>query len=136
MDELLAEQLEWLLSCNLQGNRLAHHLLIISGCLAGTVLPEHISRQMAALSRQVMLQEMFDSLINSFNQLAKIPLRTKTETNSPDASANPELAGLIGQIQDARQQLLQCDPVNYAELIAWIAGQAREQKLWAKGRRR
>ena len=136
MDELLADQLEWLLSCNLQGNRLAHHLLIISGCLAGTVLPEHISRQMAALSRQVMLQEMFDSLINAFNQLAKIPLRTKTETNLPDASANPELAGLISQIQDARQQLLQCDPVNYAELIAWIAGQAREQKLWVKGRRR
>ena len=139
MDELLTDQLEWLLSCNLQGNRLAHHLLVISGCLAGTVLPEHISRQMAVLSRQVMLQEMFDSLINSFNQLAKVPLRTrpeKAEIGTPDTSANPDLAGLIDQIQDARQQLLQCDPVNFAELIAWIAGQAREQKLWGKARRR
>lgn len=71
MDDLLAEQLEWLLSCNLQGNRLAHHLLVITGCLADTTLPEHISRQMAALSRQVMLQEMFDSLINSVNRFPK-----------------------------------------------------------------
>lgn len=136
MDDLLAEQLEWLLSCNLQGNRLARHLLIISGCLADTALPEHISRQMAALSRQVMLQEMFDTLVNTLNQFAKLPPRIKTETTSSDALGNAELAGLIDQIQDARQQLLQCDPVNYAELIAWIAGQARERKLWSKGRRR
>ena len=78
MDDLLAEQLEWLLSCNLQGNRLAHHLLVIAGCLADTTLPEHISRQMAALSRQVMLQEMFDSLINSVNQFSKIPAHKRS----------------------------------------------------------
>ena len=136
MDELLADQLEWLLSCNLQGNRLAHHLLIISGCLANTVLPEHISKQMAALSRQVMLQELFDTLVHSFDSYSKSQPRTKPEATSSEPSNAVELTGLIDQIQDARLQLMQCEPVNYAELIAWIANQAKEKKLWGKARRR
>ena len=136
MDELLADQIEWLLSCNFQGNRLAHHLIIISGCLAGNGLPEHISQQMAALSRQVLLQEMFDSLINSLNQFSKSSPQTKPAPSSTNESANVDLTKLIEQIGDARQQLLQCNPVNYAELVAWIASQARERKLWSKARRR
>jgi hypothetical protein len=136
MDELLTDQLEWLLSCNLQGNRLAHHLLIVSGCLAGTALPEHISRQMITLSRQVMLQETFDTLVNSLNQFAKMVPRSKTEIAAPDTLAHNEMSGLVEQIRDARLQLLSLDPINYAELIAWIASQARDQKLWTKGRRR
>ena len=136
MDDLLAEQLEWLLSCNLQGNRLAHHLLVITGCLADATLPEHISRQMAALSRQVMLQDMFDSLINSVNQFSKIPVRPRAENTSTDTYSNIMVTGLIDQIQDARQQLLQCDAVNHAELIAWIITQAKEKKLLGRGRRR
>lgn len=136
MDELLTDQLEWLLSCNLQGNRLAHHLLIVSGCLAGTALPEHISRQMVTLSRQVMLQETFDTLVNSLNQFAKMLPRSKTEAASTDTLVHNEMSGLVEQIRDARLQLLALDPINYAELIAWIASQARDQKLWTKGRRR
>jgi hypothetical protein len=68
---------------------------------------------------------MFDTLVNSLNQFSKIPPRAKTEGASSEEHSRPELAGLIVQIQDARQQLVQCDPVNYAEVIAWIAGQAR-----------
>ena len=136
MDELLADQLEWLLSCNLQGNRLAHHLLIISGCLADTVLPEHISKQMATLSRQVMLQELFDTLVHSFDSYSKNLPRTKPEATSSEPSNAIELTGLIDLIQDARLQLMQCDPTNYAELIAWIVNQAKEKKLWGKTRRR
>jgi hypothetical protein len=135
MDELLTEQLEWLLSCNLQGNRLAHHILIISGCLADTALPEHISRQMITISRQVMLQETFDTLVNSLNQFAKMTPRSATAT-AADTLANIELSGLVEQVKDARLQLLALDPINYAELIAWITSRARDQKLWAKGRRR
>lgn len=136
MDDLLTDQLEWLFSCNLQGNRLAHHLLVITGCLADSALPEHISRQMAVLSRQVKLQEMFDTLVNSFNQFAKMPHRIKTEAIGFDGYGSNELAGLIAQIEDTRQQLLQCDSVNYAELVAWISTKAKERKLWNKGRRR
>jgi hypothetical protein len=136
MDDLITDQLEWLFSCNLQGNRLAHHLLVISGYLAGAGLPENISRQMATLSRQVMLQDMFATLVKSLDQLSKNPLRTRTEATLPEVNTNPEFAGLVAQIQDARQQLLQCETVNYAELIAWITVQAKEQKLWNKSRRR
>lgn len=135
MDELLTDQLEWLLSCNLQGNRLAHHILIISGCLADTALPEHISRQMVTISRQVMLQETFNTLVNSLNQFAKITPRS-TAATSDDTLAHIELSGIVEQVKDARLQLLALDPINYAELIAWITSQAKAQKLWAKGRRR
>ena len=138
MDELLSDQIEWLLSCNFQGNRLAPHLIIITGCLAGNSLPEHINKQMAALSRQTLLQEILDSLINSLNQFSKSSSfpQTKPASSSTNEPIHMDLTKLIEQVGEARQQLLQCDPVNYAELIAWIASQAREQKLWSKTRRR
>jgi hypothetical protein len=34
MEHLLADQLEYLLSCILQGKRFARHLLVLSGALA------------------------------------------------------------------------------------------------------
>lgn len=135
MDDLLTDQLEWLLSCNLKGNRLAQHLLILTGCLADTSLPEPISRQMAALSRQVMLQEIFDSLINAFNLFSKTLPKSRVDAVASDSAGIAELSGLLVQIEDARQQLLRCEPINQAELIAWIVGQAKGRKLWSKGRR-
>ncbi|MBK9447317.1 MAG: hypothetical protein IPO00_15280 [Betaproteobacteria bacterium] len=68
MDDMITDQLEWLVSCNLQGNRLARHLLILSGCLAGEGLPENISSN-GPLCPGKVLQDVFDALVSSLNQL-------------------------------------------------------------------
>lgn len=135
MDDMITDQLEWLVSCNLQGNRLARHLLILSGCLAGEGLPENISRQMAALSRQVLLQDVFDALVSSLNQLGGAAPGRLDRLGS-DNFRGADLATLLAQIEDARQQLSACETVNLAELVAWIVAQARDRKLWRRTRSR
>jgi hypothetical protein len=60
MNDLIIEQLEWLISGNLPSNRLARHLLTLIGTLADAPLPENINLQMVTLSRLAMLQEMLD----------------------------------------------------------------------------
>lgn len=132
MENLLADQLEYLLSCNLQGKRFARHLLVLSGALADAPMPENINRQMITLSRQVLLQETLDSLIDTLNQLFRRTLPTKTEVQAVPETACPERAALIAQIEDTRHQLLQAESINYAELIAWIVAQAKLRKIWSK----
>lgn len=136
MDHLITEQIEWLYSCNLQGNRLARHILVLSGYLANGEMPERINQQLGALSRQLLAQETFDALVNSLNLLAKAPLQAASAKDSATPAAFPDLAPLVAQIDDARQKLLQVDPVNYAELIGWIGVQARTRKLFPTSRRR
>lgn len=136
MDDMLIEQLEWLLSSNMQGNRFARHLLLMTGCFASENLPENINQQMVVLSRQVMLQDVFDTLVASLNQFSKSTSYVKIENTPPDAMANVDLTALFAQIEDARQQLSNCAPVNYAEIVAWVVAQAKKCKLWNKVRRR
>lgn len=136
MENLLIDQLEWLLSCNLQGKRLTHHLLILSGALADEPIPEHINQQMITLSRQALLQETLDSLIATFNQLVRMPITIKPEMQQFPDTDGPERTALLAQIEDTRQQLLSCEAINYAELISWIVARAKQRKLWNKGRGR
>lgn len=132
MEHLLADQLEYLLSCNLQGKRFARHLLILSGALADAPIPENINRQMITLSRQVLLQETLDSLIDTLNQLFRKTIAPKADAQPVPESECAERAALIAQIEDTRIQLLQSEPLNYAELIAWIVAQAKLRKIWNK----
>lgn len=132
MEHLLADQLEYLLSCNLQGKRFARHLLVLAGALADAPMPENINRQMVTLSRQVLLQETLDSLIETLNQIFRKTLPTRIEVQVVQETSCPERAALIAQIEDTRHQLLQAEPLNYAELIAWIVTQAKLRKIWNK----
>ena len=137
MDEMLTEQLEWLMSGNLQGARLARCLLVLVGCLAEDNLPDDVKQQMATLSKQLKLQEVFDTVVASLNQYGKAAFSfgEKQATNS-DVNAGGELCALITQVEQARISLSDCDVVNYAEVVAWVVGQAKARKLWVKSRRR
>lgn len=136
MDDLVIDQLEWLLSCNLQGNRLARHVLVLAGALADTKIPEHISGQLTLLSRQVLLQETFDALVGALNQFPKSLGRIKNESSIGAEADVQDLSGLIAQIEDTRRKLLDIESVNYGELIGWIVGQAKQNKLWGGRQRR
>lgn len=137
MDEMLTEQLEWLLSGNLQGARLARCLLVLTGCLADDNLPDDIKQQMAVLSRQVKFQEVFDTLVTSLNQYGKTAFSFgEKQTVCPDVQAGGELCALIAQVEQARIALSDCDVVNYSVIVAWIMKQAGIRKLLGKSKRR
>ncbi len=137
MDEMLTEQLEWLLSSHLQGTRLARCLLVLTGCLADDNLPDNIKQQMAALSRQAILQEVFDTLVASLNQFSKFAFQSaEKQASNTDIRARGDLCALIAQVEQARIALSSCEAVNYSEIVAWVVGQAKARKLWVKLRRR
>lgn len=135
MDHLLIDQLESLLASNLNSKRIPGQLLILVGSLAGDDMPERISRQMTTLSRIVLLQDLFEALAQPLNNLSRNTQLFKIDKDEALHGAC-DMTGLLAQIEDARRQLAECEPVNYAELIAWVVGKAKENKLWSNGRSR
>lgn len=71
MDELITDQIEWLLTANSGTLRMGRSIMTLAGFLSDGSLPEQIDRQLADLSRQVMLQELLDSLIQSLNTILR-----------------------------------------------------------------
>ena len=138
MDELIVDHLEGVISGSMQGSRLAKSLPVLCGCLGGAELPEHIREKLAILARQVLLQDVFDSLVNSLNQLNKSVPRFSPEPSQRDHQVmpSPGLERLLDQIEQARVALSSCDVSNQSEIIGWIVAQAKGQKLWGRTRRR
>lgn len=139
MDEMLTEQMEWLLSGNLQGTRLARCLLVLVGCLAQDGMPDNIKNQTASLTKQLNLFEVFDALIASLNNFSKskvVLTSTEKQVSSLEGCTGSELSSMINQVEQTRIALAECDAVNYSEIVAWVMGQAKARKLWVKSRRR
>ena len=140
MDEFIVDHVERILSGTLQGNRVAKSLPVLCGCLGGPVIPEHIRDKLAVLSRQVLLQDVFDTLVGSLNHLTKSTANFNFEPsargNLVSPSPSPALEHLIAQIEQARLVLSSCEVANQSEIIGWVVGQAKEQKLWGRSKRR
>lgn len=104
------------------------------------VIPEHIRDKLAVLSRQVLLQDVFDTLVGSLNHLTKSTANFNFEPsargNLVSPSPSPALEHLIAQIEQARLVLSSCEVANQSEIIGWVVGQAKEQKLWGCSKRR
>lgn len=126
MDGILVNQLEWLLSGNMEGVRFKRQLILLAGCLADNTLPDEIDHQLTLLSRRVELEEVFKALLTPLESY----LRHANDPNKP----MQDLSGLIAQIEATRQALIDCEPVNQALLITWLISRAKEKNLWRKTR--
>ena len=136
LDELIADQIEWLLANYSNTNRLGRQLVMLVGFLAEGSLPEYIDRQTASLSRLVVLQDMFDALIAALNAMSRQVPFAKPDKALAEGVSCTEPARLLDQIEATRRDLAACDQVNYAQLIAWVVAQAKARKiLKAHGRR-
>lgn len=124
MDSILADQLEWLLSGNMEGIRFKRQLLLLAGCLADQAIPSEIEKQLANLSRRIALEEVFSALLEPVNAY----LRGNKEKDAPAF----DLSSLMAQIEATRQGLDECDPVNLAVLLSWLLGRAKDRKLLSK----
>lgn len=132
MDEMIVDQLESLLTEQIQGRRLGRRLLLLVGVLGEDGLPDEVAEQVRILSRLVMLQDLFDSLMEPINHAAKTPGRY-AQGEAP-ATGRVDLSPLMQQIEDTRLRIVECEQVNYAVVTAWVVAQAKEKKLWRKGR--
>lgn len=126
MDSILADQLEWLLSGNMEGIRFKRQLVLLAGCLAEQTIPDEIEKQLANLCRIISLEEVFRALLEPLNACLR---GTKEKEIS-----NIDLSSLMTQIEATRQALNDCEPVNQAVLLSWLLGRAREKKLLPKVR--
>ena len=124
MESILTDQLEWLLSGNMEGTRFKRQIVLLAGCLADEDLPEEINRQITNLCRRIGHEEVFESMLGPLNMF----LRNAKGNEAPALDLN----SLMAQIESTRQALIDCEPVNQALLITWILGRARDKKLLAK----
>lgn len=122
MDTILTDQLEWLISGNMEGIRFKRQMVLLVGCLADGPLPDVIEKQLLLLSERIALEEVFASLIEPLN----IFLR-----NAKDGEVfqSLDLSGLLTQIDSTKQALNACEAGNPAILISWTLEQARARKL-------
>lgn len=123
MDSIVTNQLEWLISGNMEGLRFKRQLLLLAGCLADGAIPGNIEEELSRLTRRIASEEVFHSLLDSLN--AYIRIKDKEQ-------ANLDMSGLIAQVEATREELKQCDPANTALILTWLLGKAKDRKLLGK----
>ena len=128
MQEMIADQIEWLLSGSLQGIRLKRQLLLVAGCVADDDTPDDIQMQLGALCCQINRQEVFEALL--------VPLNAHLSGKREHFSATVDINQLLQQIDTARAELNACENADEAKILAWVMNQARQKKLFRAGRSR
>lgn len=124
MDSILADQLEWLISGNMEGLRFKRQLVLLAGCLADQDIPDDVERQVANLCKRIEQEELFEALMKPLNEYLR--------NGGDKESSKLDISGLIAQVEASRQALNDCEPVNQALLITWVISRAREKKLLSK----
>lgn len=130
MDEILSQQIEALLGTQYSTKGLGKNIVTLSGFLADYPLPEDIASQLERLSRLVVLQDQFDALLQSLNQATAhtTPSRNDAATGTPQPS-DQWRGRILDQIESVRADINATSPINYSDLIAWLAGRARERNI-------
>lgn len=124
MDSILADQLEWLISGNMEGLRFKRQLLLLAGCLADGEVSSEVEAQIAKLTQRIACEEVFSALLETLN----VYLRQTKEKEA----LGLDVSGLIAQVEASRQELNQCEPANVALILTWLLSRARDRKLISK----
>lgn len=124
MDSILADQLEWLISGNMEGIRFKRQLLLLAGCLTDGEMPSEVEAQIAKLTQRIAREEVFSALLETLNAYLR-------QTKDKDA-APLDVSGLVAQVEASRQELNQSEPANVALIVTWLLSRARDRKLISK----
>ena len=124
MDSILADQLEWLISGNMEGPRFKRQIMLLVGCLADGIIPEDIQEEVSKLTKRIACEEVFQALLEPLNAHLR---QCKDKENTA-----LDIGGLISQVESSRVELNQCEPANMALLVTWLLSRARERKLIGK----
>ena len=131
MNDIILDQIDWIVTNNGNSNRLARQLISLIGVLADGALPDEIALQTLTLSRLVVLQDCFDELVKAFTstECRLVPNNARPTVEQTDSLAMSTTSPIAEQIDQVRRQIAECEPVNFAQLISWVMGQARAKKL-------
>jgi len=124
MDSILADQLAWLISGNMEGLRFKRQLLLLAGCLADGEASSEVEAQIAKLTQRIAREEVFSALLETLNTYLR-------QAKDKDAAAL-DVSGLVAQVEASRQELNQCEPANIALIVTWLLTRARDRKLISK----
>lgn len=123
MDAILKDQIEWLISGNMEGLRFKRQLLLLAGCLADGTLTDNVEKEISRLTKRIACEEVFNALLDALNTY----LRQNNKEQAP-----LDISGLVAQVEASREELKQCEPANTVLILAWLLGKAKEQKLLGK----
>lgn len=136
MNEILSEQIEGLLGSYGSTQTLGRNLIGLIGFLSDPPPPENVAAQLERLSRLLLLQEMFDKLIQALNHATRSTGRQSPDGEKRECVPSIEISRILDQIEAVRGEISALDPINYAVLIAWLVTRAREQKILKGGHAR
>lgn len=123
MDAILKDQIEWLISGNMEGLRFKRQLLLLAGCLADGTLTDNVEKEISRLTKRIACEEVFNALLDALNTYFR-------QNNKEQAPL--DISGLVAQVEASREELKQCEPANTVLIVAWLLGKAKEQKLLGK----
>lgn len=122
MDRLIKENLEALLQDVSGGSkRMGRRVINLAGFLGTTEPPSNIQSQLNCLSKLLVLQDAFDALLEPITLLSRAGM-----PRTLDAQA---MQAMIATLEATRQAIAEAGDVNYAELIAWLVGQAQARRI-------
>lgn len=121
MDRLIKENLEYLLQETSNSKRLGRRIISLAGFLDSAQSPDPVQRQLGSLSRLLVLQELFDSLLESFAHMSRATL--------PHALDAQAMQMMTNSVEEARKQIAELEDINYPLLVSWLVSAAESRKI-------
>ncbi len=121
MDRLIKENLEYLLQETSNSKRMGRRIISLAGFLDSAQSPEPVQRQLGTLSRLLILQDTFDSLLESLTVMSRANL-----PHGQDAQAIQQAAN---SVEEARRQIAELEEINYPLLVSWLVSAAELRKI-------
>ncbi len=121
MDRQIKENLESLLQETSHTKRLGRRIISLAGFLAQSETPAHLQEQLNSLSRLLIQQDAFDSLLEPVTLMSRAGL-----VHTLDAHA---MRSMLASLEEARKQIAALEDINYAQLISWLVGMAVSRKI-------
>jgi len=121
MDRLIKENLEYLLQETSNSKRLGRRIISLAGFLDSAQSPEPVQRQLGSLSRLLILQDMFDSLLESLTLMTRANLPHGLDAHASQLTAS--------SVEEARKQIADLEEVNYPLLVSWLVSAAEARKI-------
>lgn len=121
MDRLIKENLEYLLQETSNSKRLGRRIISLAGFLDSAQSPEPVQRQLGSLSRLLILQDTFDSLLESLTLMTRANLPHGLDAHAAQLTAS--------SVEEARKQIADLEEVNYPLLVSWLVSAAESRKI-------
>jgi len=121
VDRLIKENLEYLLQETSNSKRLGRRIIGLAGFLDSAQSPEPVQRQLGSLSRLLILQDTFDSLLESLTLMSRANLPHGLDAHAAQLTAS--------SVEEARKQIADLEEVNYPLLVSWLVSAAESRKI-------